>query len=339
MDTKYYQPAQKDWWTGRTDSTTDRDAFRMHQIIECINLEQDPQPDKDKLNFCILGFCCDEGIERNKGRRGAKKGPMYIRKEFANLPVTFDNKIQIFDAGNIICYNENLEEAQKQLSLAVAQIISLGMFPLVLGGGHEVALGHYNGIVKALAKEKIGIINFDAHFDIRPYENKGSSGTMFAQIADQCKEKNREFNYMVLGIQTYANTISLFKKAAALGTQYVLARDFKENNYLDISAKINNFINRNDKIYLTICSDVFNAAFAPGVSAVQPFGMDPETVLRFIKSIIKSGKVVSMDIAEVSPRFDHDNQTAKLAAVILYSVINTLIETKGLAENLYPVIL
>ncbi len=43
-----------------------------------------------------------------------------------------------------------------------------------------------------------------------------------------------------------------------------------------------------------------------------------------IKYIIKSGKVVSIDIAEVSPRFDEDNQTAQLAAITIYAVINTL---------------
>ncbi|MCK8828275.1 arginase family protein [Natroniella acetigena] len=39
---------------------------------------------------------------------------------------------------------------------------------------------------------KIGIINFDAHFYLRPYPNGGNSGTMFRQIADQCKEKDEE---------------------------------------------------------------------------------------------------------------------------------------------------
>jgi len=73
---------------------------------------------------------------------------------------------------------------------------------------------------------------------------------------------------------------------------------------------------------------VFNSAYAPGVSAPQPFGLDPETVLIFIKHAFKTNKVIGLDIAEVSPRFDHDNNTAKLAAVIIYAIINVLSEIK-----------
>lgn len=71
---------------------------------------------------------------------------------------------------------------------------------------------------------------------------------------------------------------------------------------------------------------MFNSAYAPGVSSIQPFGLNPEVVLKFLKQIFKTKKVVCFDIAEVSPRFDHDNNTAKLAAVIIYAIINTLVD-------------
>lgn len=61
---------------------------------------------------------------------------------------------------------------------------------------------------------------------------------------------------------------------------------------------------------------------------MQAFGLNPEIVIKFLKEILKSNKVVSFDIAEVSPRFDHDKRTAKLAAIIVYAIINGLIENK-----------
>ncbi len=110
--------------------------------------------------------------------------------------------------------------------------------------------------------------------------------------------------------------------------KHVLAKDFVEQNFEEIEAGIDEFMDKNRSVYLTICSDVFNAAFAPGVSATQPFGMHPETVLRFLKKIFKSKKVIGFDIAEVSPRFDHDNRTAKLGAVLIYALINVLMENR-----------
>ncbi len=336
-----YSSVNPQIWTGRVDDPHDRESFRFHQVIKTIDLNKlsKIRVDRSKFNVALLGFRSDEGIRRNLGRPGAQLGPEYIRRELANLPVTFDENIEVYDAGDIYTIGQNLEDAQDQLANAVEILLDLGMFPVLLGGGHEIALGHYNGIVNHFEhqgqKPSIGIINFDAHFDLRPYkEGYGSSGTMFAQIADNCKSKQRPFNYMVLGIQTYANTISLFKRAQQLGTRYILAKDMTEDRFDAVWQAIDGFIRDNDHIYLTICSDVFNAAFAPGVSATQPFGLHPETVLYFLKKIIATGKVLSWDIAEISPRFDHDNRTAKLAAVLIYAVINEIKSLPAYHKNL-----
>lgn len=334
MKLKNYSVVDTKFWTGRIDDLIDIDSFRMHQIIQLLDLTylKSLKVDLSKLNICFIGFCCDEGIKRNLGRKGAKHGPEYIRKEFANLPVTFGNDVVIYDAGNIFCLGNNMEEAQEQLKIAIEAILNRKLFPIVLGGGHELVFGHYNGIINHLVNNdkgsRLGIINFDAHFDLRPYKNKGSSGTMFSQIADECLTERREFAYMCLGVQTSANTISLFKKANSLGVQYILAKDFVESNFANISTEINNFITQHEYIYVTICSDIFNSAFAPGVSSLQPFGMNPEIVLSFLKNILKTNKVISLDIAEVSPRFDQDKRTAKLVAVSIYAIINSLNENK-----------
>ncbi len=334
MKLKNYAVVDTKFWTGRVDDLFDIDSFRMHQIIQLLDLTdlKSLKLDLTRINICFIGFCCDEGIKRNLGRQGAKNGPEYIRKEFANLPVTFGDDVVIYDSGDIYCVGENMEEAQDQLKIAIETILNNKLFPIILGGGHELVFGHFNGIINHLVNNdkntRVGIINFDAHFDLRPYKNKGSSGTMFSQIADKCVTENREFAYMCLGVQASANTISLFKKADSLGVEYTLAKDFVESNFTNISYKINNFIKKYKYIYVTICSDVFNSSSAPGVSSLQPFGMDPEIVLKFLKKILKTNKVISLDIAEVSPRFDQDNRTAKLAAVSVYAIINSLNENK-----------
>lgn len=222
---------------------------------------------------------------------------------------------------------EALEEAQTALADAVEKIKSLNLFPILLGGGHGIAFGHYKGLFNSIDTQNscLGIINFDAHFDIRPYPNGGNSGTMFRQIADQCQKEGRDFPYFCVGIQESGNTISLFEKAEDLNTEYILAKNINNFNIMEILEKLNKFIFENDYIYLTICSDVFSSAYAPGVSASNPLGIEPEIALKLIKHIIKSGKVISFDIAEVSPRFDMDNITANLASIIIFAVINTFV--------------
>jgi formiminoglutamase len=183
-------------WKGRIDSLEDVDAFRWHQCIRKIDLNTIKDTDNlsIKNSFCFIGFICDEGVLRNLGRPGASKGPQYLRKEMANLAWDNERNIALFDAGNVFCKNRDLETAQAVLSIAISKILDLGLIPILLGGGHDIAFAHFNGITNYLdncePNKTLGIVNFDAHFDLRPLkEDKGSSGTMFRQIADVCQKK------------------------------------------------------------------------------------------------------------------------------------------------------
>src|SRR5699024_3977698 len=104
----------------------------------------------------------------------------------------------------------------------------------------------------------------------------------------------------------------------------ILAKDISHGDYFSLLERVADFIKDQDHIYVTLCADVISSAFAPGVSAPQPLGLDPEKVLMFLKYILRSEKVVSFDIAEVSARLDQDHTTANLAAVILFSLVHTL---------------
>lgn len=322
-------------WHGRVDSEDNYHAFRWHQVVRPLDLKDVNLSAYDgPLGIAFLGFQSDEGIRRNKGRGGAVNGPASIRHELANLPCYFDPSAALFDAGDVVCEDGNLEESQRQLGVVVKKLLELNLFPIILGGGHEVAFGHYQGLHGFLAsKEKyprLGIFNFDAHFDLRPYPNGGNSGTMFRQIADLNAENGLPFLYYCAGIQRYSNTIELFKTAEALGVRYKLAKDLVQEDHWQLSESIGAFVSQTDHLYVTICTDVFSSAFAPGVSAPQPLGLDPELALNILKRLIRSGKVISFDIAEVSPRFDKDNITASLAKVIIFTVVNTLCQNKNL---------
>lgn len=328
---RFYEKMEKEnIWRGRIDDPRDRDSYRWHQVVKRINLFEleERQFSKDEFGICFIGFCCDAGIELNLGRVGASKGPRAIREQMCNLPFNFDDNIKLYDIGNIVCTkNTELQDAQEALAELVALVRKAGLFPVVLGGGHEVAYGNYHGIKRSLTSsdDSIGIINFDAHFDMRPYDRGSNSGTMFKQIADECIAGHEAFHYMVLGIQEYGNTKSLFTQAEKLGVKYITGDNIKESEILEVLNRVHGFMRGRDAIHLTICSDVFASAFAPGVSAPQPFGIDPKVSLGILKNILKSGRVASIDIAEISPRFDEDNITSKLASILIFEMVSTLV--------------
>ncbi|EMR01603.1 formimidoylglutamase [Cesiribacter andamanensis] len=323
-----YQLAEKKYWEGRTDYTDGAMGLRWHQILNQLDLTQSVHKSGAAKNVALLGFCSDEGVRRNKGRLGAQLGPDQLRKSMASLPVHFDQeKLGLFDAGNIICPNQQLERSQQLLGQKVASLLSMGFLPVVMGGGHEVAYGHYLGLHQHLHHEQrssLGILNIDAHFDLRTYEVETSSGTPFRQIADLRKHHSLPFHYLCMGIQHAGNTRALFDTAHRLNTKYVLAEDMRESQWEDVRLRLRNWMHDKEAIYLTIDLDAIAAAHAPGVSAPTPFGLDPWVVRLILQEVVQSGKLLSLDIAELSPALDQDGRTAKLAAQLVFALLDNL---------------
>lgn len=322
----HFLPADSNNWRGRSDAPATPLTKRWHQIVEFSDANA---LKKKQRGFAFVGFASDAGIARNLGRPGAKQGPIALRQALANLPV-HDAKLRLLDCGDVICQGDELEAAQKNLGLTVAKVLAAGRTPIVLGGGHEVAFGHYLGLKEELLKTKnkklkLGIINFDAHFDMRPFSNGATSGSPFLQIAEDIKASGRAFSYLCLGIQKSANTAALYETAKKWRVGFIPAEDVHLIYLKKLSATLKTFLARHDKIYLTFCLDVLAAPFAPGVSAPSPAGILPDVALALVKLIAKSGKVMSFDLAELSPPFDQDGRTAKLAAKVVFEAVSAFL--------------
>lgn len=318
LDNTYYQAGNSQNWEGRVDGT-EQAFLRWHQVIEAIDLSEQQSLDGA---FVILGFCCEEGVKRNQGRIGAKEGPTAFRKVLAGLPVHFPNTVRLIDAGDVFCSNGNLEEAQDCLHAAVNEIISMGGFPILLGGGHEITYPHYLGIQTA-TKQSVGMINLDAHLDIRPLvDGKGNSGTGFYQIGQHVERENLPFHYLAIGIQEISNTKALFDYADSKGVEIIHAKDIYAERLGEIMDQIIAFGKKVDQVYLTIDLDVFAAAYAPGVSALAFHGIVPDHNFQLIfDTILQLPNLRSIDVAELNPHFDIDNRTTKLGADLLFKVL------------------
>lgn len=306
---KYYQATEPSLWQGPEDTASGR--FFQHVLMQ--NLHNIPLSYQTNTHL-FLGFCSDEGIRRNQGRTGAAKGPLALREALAKI--AYHGKKTFIDLGNIICVDNDLEGAQSALSQLIDESHALGYKTHVFGGGHEMAYGHFLGLAKHYPK--MGIINFDAHFDLRPLTatGLGTSGTPFLQIKEYCKAHHAPFHYACLGIQKAANTASLFQTAQELQVSYLTAEALFNMSLEEQKAFLDGFLQAVDAVYLSICMDVFAEAYAPGVSAPQALGLTPWQILPLLKYLLQTGKVVSTDLAELSPRWDEGAKTARLAAMI-----------------------
>jgi formiminoglutamase len=314
-----YAPGDDGMWSGRDDGD-EPEVRRWHQVVRCVDLRGEVGPFAAPT-LALIGYASDEGVRENLGRPGACDGPAKLRERLGNLPAVAG--VDIVDAGDISDARTVLD-TQESLAWAVERIVRLGGTPLVLGGGHDQAYGHFLGVAQATRRAP-ACINFDAHLDLRPIPAGGpNSGTPYTQAMEWCRGIGAEFRYAVLGVQRAGNTRGLLERAEAAGVTMVDADGFALDMLDDVMDAVDAAVAGAD-ICLSIDLDVFAAAFAPGVSAPSAMGIAPDAVFRrVLRGILATGRVRGVEIAELLPSKDIDDRTARLAAAIAFEVASSL---------------
>jgi formiminoglutamase len=316
------RPVVRADWSGRTDAAEGERARRWHQVVRPRDIAAAP--------VALIGFACDAGVVRNQGRAGAITGPSALRKALANVPV--HALAAVDDLGDVACAADALEQAQAEFGEVVSGVIGASGVPLGLGGGHEIAFGSYLGLQQALTAAgdngPVGIVNFDAHFDLRAGE-RASSGTPFRQILEHAAANGRRVEYLCIGVSRFANTPALFERARSLGVRWVLDENTRADRHAALAGEVTGLLGRVRHVYLTVCLDAFPASVAPGVSAPAALGIDPGLVERLIDIVTASGTLRVADIAELNPKFDIDSRTARLAARLIARIAEGLVQPRG----------
>jgi formiminoglutamase len=310
-------------WSGRIDAGDGDLGRRWHQVVQPFDAASPP-------GVALLGFACDAGVRRNGGRPGAAAGPNALRRMAGNQAWHGRPDERLYDAGDVVCEGDALEAAQSAYASRLARILRAGHFAIGLGGGHEIAWATYQGLTHALEGdprlERLGILNFDAHLDLRRPETdgRGTSGTPFLQIAEARAQAGLPFRYLCLGASEAANTPALLARARALGTQVIFDVEAGERS---TDETLRGFIAESSAVYLTFCLDVLPPAVAPGVSAPSGLGVALHRAVSLLRSALAAcahrspgGKLLVADVAELNPAQDPDGRTARTAARLIYEM-------------------
>ena len=280
-------------------------------------------PGPAETRVALVGFPSDEGVRRNGGRPGAADGPEAVRRELYGLtPEPRDPAREPMihllkrtrDLGNVPVEGD-VEVDQERLADVLARLLERGVVPVVLGGGHETAFGHFLAYVRAgLAVE---IVNWDAHPDVRPWEEGAAhSGSPFRQALSHPSEACR--GYAVAGLQPRSVAREHLEYLREQGAE-VLWRD-----ETDVAAARRLLDRLGAPAMASFDLDAVDRADAPGVSAPATDGLRPRTWLAAAEWCGRTGAVASMDVVELNPSFDRDGQTAALAAATVWHFLRGL---------------
>lgn len=281
--------------------------------------------DAREARVVLVGFPSDEGVRINGGRPGAAEGPEAIRRALYSMtpdPQAGDAFPELLrstvDLGNLVVEGDVASD-QARLGGVLAPYLNDGAVPLILGGGHETAFGHFLGYVEA--EMPVSILNWDAHADVRPLKDgQPHSGSPFRQALEHASGRCR--TYTVAGLQPHSVARAhLDYVEAAGGTAYV-ARDVT-TEVVDAL-----YTGQAAPCMVTFDLDAVDQRAAPGVSAPAVGGLAPEVWWHAAYRAGQHPHVTSMDVVELNPRVDIDQQTARVAALTVWHFL------RGMAERI-----
>jgi formiminoglutamase len=271
-------------------------------------------------DIVIIGVPTDEGVRRNGGRVGAAQAPDEIRKYLRRLvpPLTMFGEMpkKVFDHGNVS--GTTLEEQHSRAREVAADYADRGCFVIGLGGGHDVTYPLVSGTHDAT--EDFGLINIDAHLDVRP-KNDGlhHSGSSFRLLIEE--NVVSASNFVEFGIHPLAAAKAhadwLTEQGATIYYYDAIRSHGVSNAFTTATAHLGEY-------YLSFDIDSVHASDAPGCSAPSPIGFDADQALDICSLAASSGSLRGFDIVEVNPLFDIDGRTARLAALMVANVIAAL---------------
>jgi formimidoylglutamase len=275
-----------------------------------------PHPFPGNARVALIGVPQDIGVERNGGRPGARQAPDAIRRMLYRMtPYDIETGRSIppgilFDLGNINCHGE-LEEIHDRLTEATTIVRRAGLIPLVLGGGHDITYAAASGV--HAVDGPLGVLNFDAHLDVRPPNPHRNSGTSFRMLLEEGTIVAGHF--AEFGIQSFANAGEHVEWLRSSGGRIISLEEIRARAF-DKSLSTAYLIASSDvaAVYGTLDIDGVRAADAPGVSATMPDGFTAAELLATARLLGRKPQTIALDIVEVNPVFDRDGITAKLAA-------------------------
>ena len=279
--------------------------------------------DVARCDVAVLGIPFDGGTSY---RPGARFGPGAIRQASRHLRTQYhpdyDTEpfatLQVADAGDVACNPFNIEEAVNAVQAHATELLDHVGAVISLGGDHTMALpllravNHHHG--------PVALVHFDAHLDTwdtyfgAPYTH----GTPFRRAAEE--NLFRDDASMHVGIRGPLYSRTDLVEDAEFGFKVVHCDEFQRHGIDHVVKRIRERVG-DHPLYLSIDIDVLDPAHAPGTGTPEIAGMTTREMVGVLRGL-QGMKLVSADIVEVAPAYDHAELTALAAATIAYELIN-----------------
>lgn len=294
------------------------------------------------MEIDIIGVPIDLGADR----RGVDMGPSAIR--YAQLRQKLEGlSYELEDKGNIevpiqetcqvtdpkLKYIDCIVPMGRRVAGAVATSIQGGRFPLVLGGDHSLSVGSIRGAAK---HRKVGVIWVDAHADFNTAETTPSGNIHGMSLAALCGLGDAQ----LVSLWDETPPVLNPRQVAVIGAREldpgekrnlreagVMVQSMEQIDRLGMVTAVEKAVRHvsqdTDGIYLSFDMDALDPRHAPGVGTPVPGGLTFREAHLVCEVVAETGRLVGMELVEVNPILDVQNQTAILAVEFIRSALGS----------------
>jgi arginase len=298
------------------------------------------QPAQRKVS--VIGAALDLG----SGRRGVDMGPSAIR--YAGLASRIAQLgHEVVDRGNVETavaeatavgdeqarFLPEIKATCERIARLVADDTRAGFMPVVLGGDHSVALGTLAGLREAHGLG--GAIWIDAHGDLNSPETS-PSGNVHGMVLAAALGLAGELFQDGWGLPALAPGRVALVGVRALddGERAVLgdldARVFTMSDVdrLGVERAVREalvHVAGPGFVHVSLDMDALDPDVAPGVGTPVRGGLSYREAHLALELVAESGLTSSLDVVEVNPVLDRENETGRLAVELVASALGARI--------------
>jgi len=233
-------------------------------------------------------------------------GPLYAGKP-----------IRAVDCGDVRADIHDLKAQVARAEQVVRKIVGSGAMPIVLGGDHAVSIP----VLRAFeGRGPITLIQIDQHLDWRDEVNGIKDG--LSSPMRRASEMEHIEQIFQIGLSATGSARQEEVDAArAWGAHLIPAHELHEVG-MDAVLRL---IPDGGRYYLTVDMDGMDCAIAPAVAAPMPGGVTFVQARRLVHGLVAKGRVVGMDVVEITPRTDINRITCITAGRLIINLIGAAV--------------
>jgi agmatinase len=238
----------------------------------------------------------------------------------------YDNRnIRVVDCGDVRADIHDMKSHVLRAETAVRKILAAGALPIILGGDHAIPIP----VLRAFeGHDPITLVHIDQHLDWRD-EVDGVRDGLSSPIR-RASEMKHIGDIFQIGIRATGSARAEEVAAArAYGAHIVTAYELHDVGMDAILARIPD----GGRYYLTVDMDGMDPAEAPAVAAPMPGGVTFLQARKLIHGLVKKGRVVGMDVVEITPKVDVNQMTCITAGRLIVNLIGMAVRANYFAKR------